>query len=77
MKHRGKAWLLIALAFAALFGMTACPAGGGGGETIMIDITVKGDANVNVPADPVQVTLGSPWSTVKAILESKVTLKTG
>ena len=77
MKHRGKAWLLIALAFAALFGMTACPAGGGGGETIMIDITVKGDEHVILPADPVQVTLGSPWSTVKAILESKVTLKTG
>ena len=77
MKHRGKAWLLIALAFAALFGMTACPAGGGGGETIMIDITVKGDEHVILPADPIQVTLGSPWSTVKAILESKVTLKTG
>ena len=77
MKHRGKAWLLIALAFAALFGMTACPAGGGGGETIMIDITVKGDANVNVPADPVQVTLGSQWSVVKAILTPKVTAKTG
>nr|WP_180485054.1 formylglycine-generating enzyme family protein [Treponema socranskii] len=77
MKHRGKAWLLIALAFAALFGMTACPTGGGGGEMIMIDITVKGDEHVILPADPVQVTLGSPWSTVKAILESKVTLKTG
>ena len=77
MKHRGKAWLLIALAFAALFGMTACPAGGGGGETIMIDITVKGDEHVILPADPVQVTLGSQWSTVKAILTPKVTAKTG
>ena len=77
MKRRGKAWLLIALALVTLFGMTACPAGGGGGETIMVDIIVKGDEHVILPADPVQVTLGSPWSTVKAILESKVTLKTG
>ena len=67
--------LIAAALFALLF--TACPnnAGGGGGSTV--NITVKGDGNVNVPADPVQVTLGSQWSTVKAILSPRVTAHAG
>ena len=59
MKHKLNAFLAVASALIVLFGMTGCPQSQSGGETIMIDITVKGDANVNVPADPVQVTLGS------------------
>ena len=77
MKHKLNAFLAVASALIVLFGMAGCPQSQSGGETIMIDITVKGDANVNVPADPVQVTLGSQWSTVKAILTPKVTAKTG
>lgn len=67
--------LITAAVLALLF--TACPnnAGGGGGSTV--NITVKGDGNVNVPADPVQVTLGSQWSTVKAILSPRVTAHAG
>ena len=77
MKSKVRMFLAAALALIVLFGTTGCPQSQSGGETIMIDITVKGDANVNVPADPVQVTLGSQWSTVKAILTPKVTAKTG
>ena len=77
MKSKVRMFLAAASALIVLFGMTGCPQSQSGGETIMIDITVKGDANVNVPADPVQVTLGSQWSTVKAILTPKVTAKTG
>ena len=77
MKSKVRMFLAAASALIVLFGMTGCPQSQSGGETIMIDITVKGDANVNVPADPVQVTLGSQWSVVKAILTPKVTAKTG
>nr|WP_180487564.1 SUMF1/EgtB/PvdO family nonheme iron enzyme [Treponema socranskii] len=77
MKSKVRMFLAAASALIVLFGMTGCPQSQSGGETIMIDITVKGDANVNVPADPVQVTLGSQWSTVKAILTPNVTAKTG
>ncbi len=62
----------------ALFGMTACPntaGGGGGGSTV--NITVKGDANVELPAEPVAVRAGAKWAEAQAIVQGKVTFKTG
>ena len=50
---------LIALTLGAALMFTGCPnnaGGGGGGSTV--NITVKGDANVNVPAEPVGVRAG-------------------
>lgn len=68
-----------AVAAAALFALlfTACPnnAGGGGGSTV--NITVKGDANVNLPAEPVAVRAGAKWAEAQAIVQGKVTFKTG
>ncbi len=62
----------------ALFGMTACPnAAGGGGGGSTVNITVKGDANVELPAEPVAVRAGAKWAEAQAIVQGKVTFKTG
>nr|WP_303935858.1 formylglycine-generating enzyme family protein [Treponema denticola] len=76
MKHKLKTVLLIGLALVALFGMTACPNNaGGGGSTV--NITVKGDVNVNLPAEPVAVRAGAKWAEAKATVQGKVSAKTG
>ena len=62
----------------ALFGMTACPnAAGGGGGGSTVNITVKGDANVELPAEPVAVRAGAKWAEAQAIVQGKVGFKTG
>ncbi|WP_444818779.1 formylglycine-generating enzyme family protein [Treponema denticola] len=65
------------LALIALFGITACPnaAGGGGRAGSTVNITVKGDANVVVPAEPVAVWAGAKWRNVKTQVEGKVSFK--
>ena len=67
---------LIALTLGAALVFTACPnnaGGGGGGSTV--NITVKGDANVNVPAEPIAVRVGAKWSEVQSTVKSKVSAK--
>ena len=67
---------LIALTLGAALTFTACPnnaGGGGGGSTV--NITVKGDANVNVPAEPVGVRAGAKWSEAQSTVKSKVSAK--
>ena len=67
---------LIALTLGAALVFTACPnnaGGGGGGSTV--NITVTGDANVNVPAEPVAVRAGAKWSEVQSTVKSKVSAK--
>lgn len=65
------------LALIALFGITACPnaAGGGGRAGSTVNITVKGDANVVLPAEPVAVWAGAKWRNVKTQVEGKVSFK--
>ena len=66
------------LALIALFGMTACPnnaSGGGGGSTV--NITVRGDEHINLPAEPVAVRSGAKWAEVQSTVKSKVSAKTG
>lgn len=67
--------LITAVFFALLF--TACPnnAGGGGGSTV--NITVKGDANVKLPAEPVAVRAGAKWAEAQVTVQGKVGFKTG
>ncbi|XTB06239.1 formylglycine-generating enzyme family protein [Treponema denticola] len=68
--------LITAVFFALLF--TACPnAAGGGGGGSTVNITVKGDANVELPAEPVAVRAGAKWAEAQAIVQGKVTFKTG
>ena len=67
---------LIALTLGAALVFTGCPnnaGGGGGGSTV--NITVKGDANVNVPAEPVGVRAGAKWSEAQSTVKSKVSAK--
>ena len=67
---------LIALTLGAALMFTGCPnnaGGGGGGSTV--NITVKGDANVNVPAEPVGVRAGAKWSEAQSTVKSKVSAK--
>ena len=62
----------------ALFGMTACPnAAGGGGGGSTVNITVKGDANVELPAEPVAVLAGAKWAEAQTTVQGKVGFKTG
>ena len=78
MKHRVKTILFIGLALIALFGMTACPnAAGGGGGGSTVNITVKGDANVELPAEPVAVRAGAKWAEAQTTVQGKVGFKTG
>ena len=66
------------LALIALFGITACPnAAGGGGGGSTVNITVKGDANVVLPAEPVTVRAGAKWAEAQATVQGKVTFNTG
>ena len=66
------------LALIALFGMTACPnAAGGGGGGSTVNITVKGDANVELPAEPVAVRAGAKWAEAQTTVQGKVGFKTG
>ena len=79
MKHKLKTIFFIGLALISLFGMTACPnnaggsGSGGGGSTV--NITVKGDANVNVPSEPVAVRAGAKWAEAKSTVQGKVSPK--
>ena len=72
-----------AVAAAALFALlfTACPnnAGGGGGSTVNITVKkVLGEAKVTtLPSEPINVPLGSSWSSVKEILRSKIVFTPG
>ena len=64
------------VALIALFGMTACPnnaGGGGGGSTV--NITVRGDEHINLPAEPVAVRVGAKWAEVQSTVKSKVSAK--
>ena len=62
--------LLIVLLF------TACPNNaGGGGSAATVNITVKGDANVNVPSEPVAVRAGAKWAEAKSTVQGKVSHK--
>lgn len=66
------------VALIALFGMTACPnAAGGGGGGSTVNITVKGDANVELPAEPVAVRSGAKWAEAQTTVQGKVGFKTG
>lgn len=70
-----RAAVLIAAAVLALL-FTACPnATGGGGGASTVNITVKGDANVELPAEPVAVWAGAKWRNVKTQVEGKVSFK--
>ena len=61
------------LALIALFGITACPnAAGGGGGGSTVNITVKGDANVVLPAEPVTVRTGAKWAEAQATVQGKL-----
>ena len=74
---RGTATLITAALLAAALLFTACPnnATGGGGGGATVNITVKGDANVNLPAEPVAVSAGGTWAQVKATVQGKVSPK--
>lgn len=66
------------LALIALFGITACPnAAGGGGGSSTVNITVKGDANVELPAEPVAVRTGAKWAEAQTTVQGKVGFKMG
>lgn len=73
--------LIMAALFIILF--TACPnnAGGGsmGGSTVNITVKkVQGEAKVtSLPSEPINVPLGSSWSSVKEILRSKIVFTPG
>ena len=80
MKHKLKTIFFIGLVLIALFGMTACPnnaggGGSGGGSAATVNITVKGDANVNVPSEPVAVRAGAKWAEAKSTVQGKVSPK--
>ncbi len=72
-----------AVAAAALFALlfTACPNNAGGGGDSTVNITVKkvlGEAKVTtLPSEPINVPLGSSWSSVKEILRSKIVFTPG
>ena len=62
--------LLIVLLF------TACPNNaGGGGSAATVNITVKGDEHINLPAEPVAVLKGAKWAAAKSTVQGKVSPK--
>ena len=77
-KKKRAAVLITAAVLAVALLFTACPnnaGGGGGGSTV--NITVKGDTHINLPAEPVAVQAGSTWANVRATVQGKVSAKTG
>ena len=75
---RGAAALITAAVLAVALLFTACPNNaGGGGSAATVNITVKGDVNVNLPAEPVAVRAGAKWAEAKATVQGKVSAKTG
>ena len=68
---------LLGTALSALLLFTACPNNAGGGGSSTVNITVKGNANVNVPSKPVAVLKGAKWAEVKSTVKSKVSTQTG
>ena len=73
---RGAAALITATVLAVALLFTACPNNaGGGGSAATVNITVTGDANVNVPAEPVAVRAGAKWAEAKSTVQGKVSPK--
>ena len=67
---------LLGMALSALLLFTACPNNaGGGGSAATVNITVTGDANVNVPSEPVAVRAGAKWAEAKSTVQGKVSPK--
>ncbi len=68
---------LIALTLGAALMFTACPnnAGGGSGGGSTVNITVRGDEHINLPAEPVAVRVGAKWSEAQSTVKSKVSAK--
>ena len=67
---------LLGMALSALLLFTACPNNaGGGGSAATVNITVTGDANVNVPSEPVAVRAGAKWAQAKSTVQGKVSPK--
>ena len=68
---------LIALTLGAALTFTACPnnAGGGGSGGSTVNITVRGDEHINLPAEPVAVRAGAKWSEAQSTVKSKVSAK--
>lgn len=75
-KKKGAAALITAAVLAVALLFTACPNNaGGGGSAATVNITVKGDANVNVPSEPVAVRAGAKWAEAKSTVQGKVSPK--
>lgn len=73
---RGAAALITAAVLAVALLFTACPNNaGGGGSAATVNITVTGDANVNVPSEPVAVRAGAKWAEAKSTVQGKVSPK--
>ena len=73
---RGAVALITAAVLAVALLFTACPNNaGGGGSAATVNITVKGDANVNVPSEPVAVRAGAKWAEAKSTVQGKVSPK--
>ena len=68
--------LIIAAFLAVALLFTGCTNAAGGGSST-VNITVKGDVNVNVPSKPVAVLKGAKWAEVKSTVKSKVSTQTG
>lgn len=72
---RGAA-LITAAVLAVTLLFTACPNNaGGGGSAATVNITVTGDANVNVPSEPVAVRAGAKWAEAKSTVQGKISPK--
>ncbi|MGI5064389.1 formylglycine-generating enzyme family protein [Treponema denticola] len=73
---RGAAALVTAAVLAVALLFTACPNNaGGGGSAATVNITVTGDANVNVPSEPVAVRAGAKWAEAKSTVQGKISPK--